>query len=245
MSAHDGALVGRFRGARHDASLVVLEGLHALKHAHRFGARITDVAIHDPDAAAALARHLAPDLLPVLDHAHVLPADVFAQLAPVAHATGVIALARRPAVDAGAVFAADTDAPIILLERPSHLANIGAAVRVAAAAGAAGLFTLGGEDPWRPAALRGGAGLQFALPCARITALPTTRRPLVAIDPDGDSLADGTLPRAAVFAFGSEREGLGPELLGRADARVRIPMREGVSSLNLATAVAVILYSRC
>ena len=52
-----------------------------------------------------------------------------------------------------------------------------------------------------------------------------------------------TLPDDAVLAFGSERHGLGAALLARADARVGIPMRPGVSSLNLATAVAVALYA--
>ena len=37
--------------------------------------------------------------------------------------------------------------------------------------------------------------------------------------------------------------GLGAGLLARADVRVGIPMRPGVSSLNLATAVAVVLYA--
>jgi tRNA G18 (ribose-2'-O)-methylase SpoU len=32
-------------------------------------------------------------------------------------------------------------------------------------------------------------------------------------------------------------------VLARADRRVRIPMRPGVSSLNLATAAAVLLYA--
>ncbi len=49
--------------------------------------------------------------------------------------------------------------------------------------------------------------------------------------------------RGRVLAFGTERGGLSPALLARADRRVRIPMRPGVSSLNLATAVAVVLYS--
>ena len=33
-------LVARFRAARHDPTLVVLEGFHALKHALRFGAAV-------------------------------------------------------------------------------------------------------------------------------------------------------------------------------------------------------------
>ncbi len=50
------------------------------------------------------------------------------------------------------------------------------------------------------------------------------------------------MPGDAVLAFGTERHGLTDALLARADLRVRIPMRAGVSSLNLATSVAAVLY---
>jgi TrmH family RNA methyltransferase len=46
-----------------------------------------------------------------------------------------------------------------------------------------------------------------------------------------------------VLAFGTERDGLSPELLDRADARLALPMRPGVSSLNLATAVSGVLFA--
>jgi len=55
----------------------------------------------------------------------------------------------------------------------------------------------------------------------------------------------GTIPGqfVTVLAFGSERRGLSEAMLGRADRRIAIPMRAGVSSLNLAAAVAVVLYA--
>ena len=65
---------------------------------------------------------------------------------------------------------------------------------------------------------------------------------LVAVDPGGDPLPASDLPARALLAFGTERHGLDEALLSRADLRVAIPMRKGVSSLNLATAVAVTLY---
>ena len=58
----------------------------------------------------------------------------------------------------------------------------------------------------------------------------------------GDALPDFHIPDRALLAFGTERQGLSKELLGVADHRVSIPMENGVSSLNLATSVAVILY---
>jgi RNA methyltransferase, TrmH family len=116
-------------------------------------------------------------------------------------------------------------------------------VRVAAAAGAAAVLTTGANDPWHPEALRGAAGLHFALPVARIEGLPNGDRPLVAVDPQGEVADPRELSPRSLLAFGTERHGLSEELLARADARLAIPMREGVSSLNLATAVAAVLFS--
>ena len=61
------------------------------------------------------------------------------------------------------------------------------------------------------------------------------------LDPAGEQL--GALPEGALLAFGTERDGVSAQLAARAGARVRIPMRAGVSSLNLATAVAIVLYA--
>ncbi len=139
------------------------------------------------------------------------------------------------------ILAVPLRAPVVLLENPSHLGNLGAVVRTAAAADAGGVLVTG-CDPWHPAALRGSAGLHFALPVARLDALPDIPRPLLAIDPDGEPLAPELLA-GAVLAFGSERRGLSEAMLARADRRIAIPMRAGVSSLNLAAAVAVVLYA--
>jgi RNA methyltransferase, TrmH family len=214
-----------------DPELVRLEGFHALKHARRFGAEVVAEVTADPERLARLAAELAPDL--DLESVVTVPPGA---LGPRPHPTRVLAVARRPPFDPAGL----GPGRVVLLERPRHLGNVGAVVRVAAAAGAAGVLTTGDRDPWDPAALRGSAGLHFALPVGRVER-PPADRPLVALDPAGERL--GPLPDDAVLAFGSERDGLSSELLARADLRVAIPMRAGVSSLNLATAAAVALYS--
>ena len=237
-------LAPRFRAARADPGLAVIEGLHALKHALRFGAEIELAVTRDAAALARLAAALASDLAErIAALVHEIDPAQFAELAPVPPATGVLALARRPNIDALGLLAAAGTAPLVLLQRPSDLGNIGAVVRVAAAAGAAGVLTTGRHDPWHPTALRGAAGLHFALPVARIDDLPPTERPLVALHPAGEPLGIRQLPAGPVLAFGSERHGLDADLLDRATHRIAIPMRPGVSSLNLATAVAVTLYA--
>lgn len=237
-------LVERYRAARRDPSLVVIEGLHALRHALRFGAEPIEVLASDPEDTARLARELAPDVAArIAALMEPVPADVLARLTPAPIHTGLIALAPRPAQDIAAALADPRPAPVIFLEEPANPYNLGAVVRVAAAADAAALLAAGKHDPWNPGSVRAGAGLQFAIPCARVDRVPRGNRPLVALDPDGDERAPAAIPPRAVLAFGTERRGLSDRLVQAADLRVRIPMRPGVSSLNVATAVAAVLYA--
>jgi TrmH family RNA methyltransferase len=235
-------LSDRFQQARCDQSLAVLEGFHPVKHAIRFGAELMVIAVRDPDAVHELSTALAPDVVDFLiAESTVVSAEVFDRLALTPPATSIVAIARRRVATPAEVLA--QPGRVVLLEKPSRLGNLGAAVRVAAAAEAAGVIAVGRHDPWHPEALRGGAGLQFALPVARVDVLPDTDRPIVALDPNGQPLLAATIPDDAMLAFGSERSGLSDGVLERADQRVAIPMRDGVSSLNLATSVAVVLYS--
>jgi TrmH family RNA methyltransferase len=222
--------------ARRTRDLVVLEGFHAIKHAVRFGGEILGAWTADVDEVNGLLERLAPDVrIPV----EVVDAEALRQVVPRGQ---IVAVARRPTQpDPDTVLAGGGH--IVLLEDPRHLGNLGAAVRVAAAAGAAAVMTTGRQDPWHPDALRGSAGLHFALPVHRIRSIRTGGRELVALDPAGDPLAAGDVPATAILAFGTERDGLSDELLAQAQRRIALPMSPGVSSLNLATAVAATLYA--
>jgi TrmH family RNA methyltransferase len=236
-------LIHRFRRARRERDLVVIEGFHALKHALRFGAEPVETVAVDPEALERLAAELAPDLSGRFAGAERIEEETLARIVPLVPRTGVVAIAPRPAVDVATVLADPNPAPVVLLEDPRNMGNIGACVRVCAAAGAAAMLSTGENDPWFPDAVRGAAGLHFALPVTAIESLPESDRPLVAVDPEGEELAPDRLPARAVLAFGTERHGLTGGLLERAEMRVAIPMEPGVSSLNLATSVAVSLYA--
>lgn len=243
----DQETINRYRGARSDPELAVLEGFHALKHALRFDAEVLEVRSSDPGRLDRLAGELAPDLRGRLaERAVETPPELFERLAPRPPDTGVVALARRREADPAALLRSEGRAPVVLLERPTHLGNLGAAVRSAAAAEATGLLSTGEHDPWHASALRGSAGLHYAIPVGAVddpAALDPGERPMLTVDPAGEPLAPGGVPDRAVLAFGTERHGLTGTALARADRRIRIPMREGVSSLNLAVSVAVVLYA--
>ena len=210
---------------------VALEGFHAVKHALRFAPDLVDlVTVRSLSAAAALAAELAPDV--------AVPLLARAVQAAVNHPTGVSGTARRPTSDTSVL--RSRTSPLVVLDDPRHPGNAGAAIRVAAAAGASGLAVVGALDPWGASVVRGSAGLHFALPVLSCT-VDDLRGPVLALDADGSRL--GIVPDDAVLVVGSERNGLSPALRARADAVVALPMREGVSSLNLATAVAAALYA--
>lgn len=183
------------------------------------------------DAARVLGERLAPDVVEALLSR--------ATVGEVEHHTGVQAVGALPEPDRTVL--ASRTAPLVLLDAPRSPGNAGAVIRVAAAAGCAGVAFAGTLDPWHPTVLRGSAGLHYAQPVLRVTPEEVTG-PLVLLDADGDPGA--TLPADGVLVVGSERGGVGPDLRARADAVLALPMRPGVSSLNLATAVAAALYRR-
>jgi TrmH family RNA methyltransferase len=51
------------------------------------------------------------------------------------------------------------------------------------------------------------------------------------------------LPKKSVFIFGNEAHGLPIEISKKCDHQVRIPMKAGAESLNLATSAALVIYA--
>jgi TrmH family RNA methyltransferase len=118
--------------------------------------------------------------------------------------------------------------------------NVGAICRTAAAAGAPALAVLeGSADPYGAKAVRASAGNVFRLTVAR-----ATWKDLVGLDgygaaaSGGHPLADAPVEKAGMIVLGSEAHGL-----SRADLElVTVQLSEGVESLNVAAAAALILF---
>lgn len=97
-------------------------------------------------------------------------------------------------------------------------------------------------------------GQVFAVPYGRFTDWPADLDVLrgsgftiCALTPDADAepiaeVADETIAKVAVL-LGAEGPGLSRSALRVADRRVRIPMANGVDSLNVASAAAVAFYA--
>ncbi|WNI16709.1 TrmH family RNA methyltransferase [Actinacidiphila sp. ITFR-21] len=224
---------------------VLLDGFHALKHALRFGADVRVAVTADKAATLRLAAELAPDLTGRLTGGLTeVPAAVLRGLVTRVHPTAVAALAARRdrAANLADLTRLPRRAPVVVLDEPRNLGNVGAVVRLAAGFGVTGVVTTGDLDPWHPNAVRSGAGLHYATAVEQREAAALPPGPLFVLDPEGRDIRATDLPDGSLVVFGSERHGVSDELRARADALVALPMRAQVSSYNLATSVGMALY---
>ena len=155
---------------------------------------------------------------------------------------GVIAIAKVDEADAKAAVAAARRRrwPLVVLDGIQDPGNVGAICRSAAAAGAPALAVLeGSADPYGAKAVRASAGNVFRLTVAR-----ATWNDLVELDgygaaaSGGEPLADAPVEKAGLIVLGSVAHGL-----SRSDLKlVTVHLSEGVESLNVAAAAALILF---
>lgn len=242
MSSQEAELTRRFYAAYRNPRLAVLEGFHPARHALAFGARLELAVTYDEQKLFKLAERIAPESLPGIRRVlQVVTRERFTRLSQRSLSSPLLSICARPDYDIAAVLA-ERAKPIVHLDRPRNPGNVGAVVRVAAAADL-GAVTVSGQDPWSPVAIRSATGLQFALPVAMTELSTSCGRPIVAVDVDCEPLDPGSLSPGSILVVGGERHGLPAWIRGVAHRSVGVPMKPGVSSLNLATALAAVLYS--
>ena len=201
--------------------------------------------------AAAAAAHrdlLASTSVPI----RLVTEKAAAGLSETVSPQGLVAVCDLPDVPAARLPAAPPRLAVALagINDPG---NAGTVLRTADACGAgAVVFGAGSVDPFGGKVVRAGAGSHFHLDVVRsaplaelLPALQAAGAAVLVADGRGEvelpDVAD-RLAGPAVWLFGNEARGVPSDLAELADARVRIPMRRGVSSLNLATSVAATLY---
>jgi len=242
MNSQDVELNRRFYAAYRNPRLAVLEGFHPARHALGFGARLEVAVTYDPQKLFKLAHRLAPESIPGIESVlQVVTRERFSRLSQRSLSSPLLSICARPDYDIGAVLT-ERAKPMVHLDRPRNPGNVGAVIRVAAAADLAAV-TISGQDPWSPVAIRSATGLQFAVPVAMMELSTSSGRPIVAVDINCEPLDTSSLPPDSILVVGGERHGLPRWIREAAHRSVGIPMRPGVSSLNLATALAAVLYS--
>lgn len=225
----------------------MLEGPHLVTEALDSGIPLEQVLVTPDFLDTAEGRQLRGRL----PHSPLeAAADALASVTDADSPRGVVAVAvlPRPGVEA---LPRRTDAVYLFLDGLQDPGNLGALVRTAEAAGAAGVALAPGTvHPNHPRALRASAGSLLRIPVARdVTpeALDRHLAPLaptwVALDPrEGRDLYREPPEGTRILALGAEGPGLSEEVARRATVRLTIPVEPPVESLNATVAAALVLF---
>jgi TrmH family RNA methyltransferase len=233
ISSPDNEIVRRLRrlARRREPGLVLLEGARVLAEAEAAGLELEVVVVREGD------QYSGPEARRI-----VLPRGLFRSVSQTVTPQGVIAIARvnESSPDEAIAAARDRRWPLVVLDGVQDPGNVGAICRTAAAAGAPALALLKGTaDPYSAKAVRASAGNVF-----RLAVTHATWGDLAALDGYGAAAAGGTplaeapIENAGMIVLGSEAHGL-----SRSDLNlVTVHLSEGVESLNVAAAAALILF---
>jgi RNA methyltransferase, TrmH family len=252
IASRQNPLVRRFRELARAAGpdgAALLDGAHLLQEALRSEVPVELVAIADGVtslevlALADTARRAGARVLHVTD-------QLLAAMSPVRRPSGVVAIAScRPATLDDCLRA--QPALALVLAGVQDAGNVGAIIRAAEACGATGVICSDGTaDPFGWKALRGAMGSTFRMPvavhqpmAAIVQALHDHQVAMLATVPrDGTPLGACDLRGPVAIVLGAEGAGLPPDAADAADARVTIPMRAPVESLNVAVVAALLLF---
>jgi TrmH family RNA methyltransferase len=253
ITSRKNPLVQRARAARdgRERGLVFAEGVRLCEEALRAGVGL-ELALHTRALAEdARGAALLESLRAACPAVQLVSDDVLDSVSDTRTPQGVVALARRPETGREVVERARGVPLIVVAHRANNPSNAGAMLRVAEAAGAtAAVLTKGSTDPLSAKALRGSMGSAFRLPLWTGPTLEEALRwcagrgvrTIATAAGAGAAHTEVDWTRPSAVVVGPEAGGLTDEEAGAADEGVRVPMRAPVESLNVAAALAVVLY---
>ncbi len=246
------ALLGN-RNKRQRGGEFLVQGVRpislAARHGWRFRALIYDADRPLSQWARALLHDTAADQVPMAP-------GLLAELGEKDEgAPELVAVVAMPGDDLGRIEAGDGFLGVVL-DRPASPGNVGSIVRSADALGAHGVIVTGhAADIYDPRCVRASTGSLFALPVIRapghreVTAWVAAQRargcPIVLAAADergGRDVSGFDLTQPALLLIGNEGTGLSAAWRELSDVVVSIPMAGAASSLNAASAAAVLLY---
>lgn len=162
----------------------------------------------------------------------------------------LLAIVRRRDVPVSEILG--RSGPVVFLFGLQDPGNLGAVVRVAEAAGCAGVAAAAGSaDFFHPRAVRASAGSVLRIPVSGKVSFEAFARDAKeagrvrcgAVTAGGEDPFASPPPAASVLVVGSEGSGLPAGAYRYLDRRFTIPMAPPVDSLNASVAAALLLYA--
>lgn len=241
------------RAARDERRVTRVEGMREVQRALEVGvvpveAYVCTEVATGPEATAAIAR------LEALDRErrtrlHFVSSEAYARIAVREESGGIVLVVPYSSVVLDDV-PLSTNPFLCVVEGVEKPGNLGAILRTSDGAGVDAVIVAEGvTDLHNPNVIRASLGAYFTIPVCEASATATRAYlrargiGVVVADPAGERIyTDVDYAGPVAVILGAEDRGLSEAWKASADARVRIPMRGRIDSLNLATASALLLY---
>jgi TrmH family RNA methyltransferase len=231
--------------------LFIAEGIHPIGEAVDAGWELEMLVYAPEQLTSDFATRLVEEQMHRGVHCVALTSSLFADLAEKENPQGILAIIRQRHLSLETV-SVDKIQFSVALVSPQDPGNVGTILRTLDAVGADGLFLLdGGVELYHPSVVRASMGALFWKPVVR-----ATFKEFVAWARSHGYLLIGTTAHAEsdyrelkrtsrpiVLLFGSEQKGLSTEQLACCELNVSMPMKGRASSLNLAVAAGILLYT--
>jgi TrmH family RNA methyltransferase len=256
LTGHSNPLVKQIRSLRQrkgrdESGLFVVEGIHHVGEAVEAGWGI-ETLVYAPDQLTSdFARRLVEEQRGRGVRCAAFTAELFSSLTEKENPQGILAVLRQRHLGLNDISTKQFHFGAALVS-PQDPGNVGTILRSLDAAGGDGLFLLdGGVDPYHPSSVRASMGTIFwkALVQASFDEFVKWAHgngyQLIGSSAhakvDYRSFKPGEQP--VILVLGSEQKGLSQEQMAACDVNLCMPMKGRVSSLNLAVAAGILMYT--
>jgi TrmH family RNA methyltransferase len=226
---------------RRKTGQIVLDGMHLIKE---YAAHFSHPMALVISESGALRTEIAAYLSGSCSTITVLTDVLFDDLAAVETPSGIMAVVLQPKTS----HALNQEIDAVLLDGIQDPGNVGSILRSAAAAGFRQiLLSADCAHAWSPKTLRAAMGAHFQLDIHESCDLPgflggyQGQGIVTALGAD-QSLYVANLKKPLAWVFGSEGQGVRPEVAEASRVKVQIPMSRTTESLNVAAAAAICLF---
>jgi len=231
------------RKYRDRLGLYLIEGENLLEEAVREGAAVDTVLMRK-----GYRGRVQPELS---DRTFALEPKLFDKLALTDTSQGILAVVRKPDISPADFVEKGAAGNFVVLDRLQDPGNIGTIIRTADAAGYSLVVAMKGTaDVFSPKVVRAAAGSLFRVP---VVFMDDYDELAAFVKAAGGKLAatcfdtdryyyDVDQTKNTALIIGNECNGIAPELIERADVKIKIPMAGTIESLNAAVAAAILMY---